>query len=163
MNPRNPAPAPPLSPAHIALDRVRRKLLIAVDELRTLLINGDDLNLPADTALHEPLAGIAELAEAYQAARGQADAQPGDLTAGPPRRRYVNPGDTILLVLPDTERCRRAHLAGRRTRVHVTTVDAELDLTVGPGQLRLPHADAGIHRDPDTDRLYILTPDGGQP
>lgn len=162
MNPRHPAPPPPLSPAHVRLDQIRRTLLVAVDELRTMLINGDDLKAPADTALGEPLEGITELADTYQAARADADAQPGDLTTGLPRRRYVNPGDTILLVLPDTEHCRRTHLAGRRTRVHVTAVDAELDLTVGPGQLRLPHADAGIHRDPDTHRLYILTPEGGQ-
>jgi len=160
MNP--PDPAPPPSPARIRLDQIRRTLLVAVDELRTLLINGDDLHRPADTALAEPLAGIAELAEEYRHARGQAEAQPGELTAGPPRRRYVNPGDSILVVLPDTEHCRRVHLAGRRTRVHVTAVDAELDVTIGPGQLRLPHADAGIHREPDTDRLYILAPEGGQ-
>jgi len=160
MNPRDPASPP--SPAHVRLEQIRRTLLVAVDELRTLLINGDDYDRPADTAIAGPLAGITKLAETYRHARGQAEAQPGDLTAGPPRRRYVNPGDTILVVLPDTEHCRRAHLSGRRTRVHVTAVDAELDLTIGPGQLRLPHADAGIHRDPDSDRLYILTREGGQ-
>lgn len=160
MNPRDPAPPP--SPAHVRLEQVRRRLLVAVDELRTLLINGDDLHRPADTALGEPLEGITELADVYRTARGDAQAQPADLTAGLPRRRYVNPGDTILLVLPDTEHCRRQHLAGRRTRVHVTAVDAELDLTIGPGQLRLAHVDAGIHRDPDNDRLYILQPEGGQ-
>ncbi|WP_117214359.1 hypothetical protein [Allorhizocola rhizosphaerae] len=159
MHPRDPVSPP--SPAHVRLEQIRRRLLVAVDELRTLLINGDDLHRPADTALAEPLAGITKLAEDYCDARGQAEAQPGDVTSGLPRRRYVNPGDTILVVLPDTEHCRRAHLAGRRTRVHVTAVDAELDLTVGPGQLRLGHEDAGIHRDPDSDRLYILTPEGG--
>lgn len=103
MDPRNPALSP-LSPAHIAFDRIHRRLLVAVDELRTLLINGDDLTLPAGTALAQPLAGITELGEAYRAARGQADAQPGDLTAGL-ARCHINPGNTIPLVLPDTERC----------------------------------------------------------
>ena len=68
--------------------------------------------------------GVARLPRAAAVARPRVA---GDLTAGPARRRYVNPGDTILLVLPDTERCRRANLAGRRTRVHVTAVDAEFD------------------------------------
>ena len=160
MNPQD--TALPLGHAHVHLDQVRRKLLVAVYELRTLLINGDDLLRPADTALGEPLAGIAELAEVYRAARGDAEAQPGDLAAGLARRRYVNPGDTVLVVLPDTEHCRRARLSGRRTRIHVTAVDAELDLTIGPGHQRLPHPDAGIHRDPDTDRLHTLAPEGGQ-
>jgi len=146
-----------MNPQHPA----RRALLVAVDGLRTLLINGDDLRLPADTAVHEPLEGIAELAEVYRSTRHDLQAEPGEVTAQLPGRRYVNPGDTILVVLPDTEHCRRAQLSGRHSRVHVTAVDAELDLTVGPGQLRLPHADAGIHRDPDTDRLYVLTGEGG--
>ncbi|HZO65260.1 MAG TPA: hypothetical protein VFB74_09670 [Kribbellaceae bacterium] len=111
MNPQD--TALPLGHAHVHLDQVRRKLLVAVYELRTLLINGDDLLRPADTALGEPLAGIAELAEVYRAARGDAEAQPGDLAAGLARRRYVNPGDTVLVVLPDTEHCRPARLSGR--------------------------------------------------
>jgi hypothetical protein len=108
MNRPDPAP-PPLTPAYVRLEQLRRRLLVAVDELRTLLINGDDLHRPAGIALGEAVAGITELAESYRDARGDAEAQPGGLTAGLQRRRYVNASDTILLVLPDTQRCRRAH------------------------------------------------------
>ena len=159
---------PPRSPAQATSDstgvlaQIRRDLLVAVDDLRTALINEDDLRRPAGQAIHEPLAGITELAETYRDARGEYEAPTGaQPTAGQPTRRYVNPGDTALVVLPDTDHCRQLHLTGRRTRVHVGATDAELDLTIGPGQLRLAHADAGIHRDPDTQQLYILTP--GQP
>jgi hypothetical protein len=44
-------------------------------------------------------------------------------------RRYVKPGDTLIVVLPHPENCRNQWLAGRPTRLTVGEADAELDLT----------------------------------
>lgn len=147
------------------LRHARAELLLTVDRLRTALINGDDLS---DTvaAVTGPLAAIEQLGREYRYARNWAETLVGDKdrtayadanSGKTVRRRYVNPGDTVLVVLPPTDSCLRRQLAGRRTRVRVGRADAELDLTVGPGQLRLAHADAGIYHDPALG-FYVVEP-----
>jgi len=154
-----------LPQAAVKLRHARKHLLLTIDRLRTALINEDDLSATI-AALTGPLAAIEKLGREYRYARNWAEALIGDAdrTAYAKanigkvvRRRYVNPGDTILVVLPHTDSCRRRQLAGRRTRVRVGRADAELDLTVGPGQLRLNHADAGIYHDP-AHGFYVLEP-----
>ncbi|MCP2325196.1 hypothetical protein HDA40_003703 [Hamadaea flava] len=143
----------------------RLELLLTVDRLRTALINEDDLSTSI-AALTGPLDAIVQLGRDYRYARNWAEALIADAertayaaeNAGLAlRRRYVNPGDTILVVLPHTDACLKRQLAGRRTRVRVGRADAELDLMVGPGQLRLHHADAGIYHDP-VNGFYVLEP-----
>lgn len=149
------------------LRHARRELLLAVDAMRTMLINDDDLSKDGERALDGPLADIVGLARQYQAARRDLDALIDDneredyathTSARRVERRYVEPGDTLIVVLPHTENCRNQWLAGRPTRLTVGEADAELDLTIGPGQLRLSHPDAGIYHDPTTSRLYVLQP-----
>lgn len=153
------------------LRRARTELLLAIDRLRTLLINDDDLAGPVNTVTG-PLDRIAELARDYRHARNWIDLLINDQTrteyaqANPGRRlqrRYVNPGDTVLIVLPHTENCRRQQIAGRPVRVHIGPSDAELDLMTGPGRLRLSHPDAGIYHDPIEGALYILQPPDSEP
>jgi hypothetical protein len=158
---------------HIAgnLRHARTELLLTIDRLRTTLINEDDLTSPVATVTG-PLAAIEQLGRDYRYARDQADTLIGDPartayadthTAAPPRRRYVNPGDTVLVVLPHTELCRRQQIAGQRARVHICPTDAELEPTIGQRQGRLPHADAGIYHDPaEGGALYILEPTVGE-
>lgn len=143
----------------------RLELLLTVDRMRTVLIKEDDLSTSV-TALTGPLDAVVQLARDYEHARGRAETRIGDAErtayadAHPGaalRRRYVNPGDTILVVLPHTDACRKRHLAGRHASVRVGRADAELDLTVGPGQLLLDHADAGIYHDP-AHGFYVLEP-----
>jgi hypothetical protein len=152
------------------LRHARLELLLTVDRLRTALINEDDLSTTI-AALTGPLDAIAQLGREYRYARNWADMLIGDAdrtayadanTGRALRRRYLNPGDTTLVVLPHTDACRRRHLAGRRTRVRVGQADAELDLMVGPGQLHLPHADAGIYHDP-AHGFYVLEPAADEP
>ncbi|MFI9641402.1 hypothetical protein ACIG87_15280 [Micromonospora sp. NPDC051925] len=145
--------------------RARTELLLTVDRLRTALINEDDLT-GSVAAVTGSLADIEQLGRDYRHARNWADTLITDParteyaaanTGGSLHRRYVNPGDTVLVVLPHTDSCRKQRLAGRRTRVRISQSDAELDPTVGPGQLRLPHADAGIYHDPaEGGTLYVL-------
>jgi len=161
-------PIPAAADLPQAADTIRNtrlELLLTVDRLRTALINHDDLSTSI-AALTAPLHAIAYLGREYRYARNWAETLIGDAErtayadANPGaalRRRYVNPGDTILVVLPHTDSCRRRQLAGRRSRARVGQADAELDLTVGPGQLRLAHADAGIYHDP-VHGLYVLEP-----
>ncbi|WP_144118355.1 hypothetical protein [Catellatospora sichuanensis] len=149
------------------LRTARTDLLLKVDQLRTALINEDDLS-GSIADVTGPLDAIATLGSEYRYARNWADVLIGDADrteyaeahrAQPLRRRYVNPGDTVLVVLPHTDACRQRHLAGRHTHVLVSSHDAELDLIIGPGQLRLSHADAGIYRDPaHGGALYVLEP-----
>ncbi|MBB5871942.1 hypothetical protein F4553_005321 [Allocatelliglobosispora scoriae] len=143
----------------------RAELLLTVDRLRTTLINGDDLT-GSIAAVTGPLAAIEKLGREYRYARNWAETLVGDKdrtayadahSGKTVRRRYVNPGDTVLVVLPPTDSCLRRQLAGRRTSVRVGRADAELDLTVGPGQLRLAHADAGIYHDPALG-FYVVEP-----
>ncbi|MBV1854584.1 hypothetical protein [Catellatospora tritici] len=159
-----------LPQAAINLRHARTQLLLTVDRLRTALINEDDLS-GTIAAVTGPLDGIEQLGREYRYARNWAEALIGDAdraayakeNAGKPlRRRYVNPGDTILVILPHTNSCRQRQLAGRRTRVRVGRADAELDLMVGPGQLRLAHADAGIYHDP-AHGFYVLEPAADEP
>lgn len=162
----DPIPAAANLPAAAdTMRNARLELLLTVDRLRTALINEDDLSTSI-AALTGPLDAIEQLGREYRYARNwaelligdaertaYADANPGTAL----RRRFVNPGDTILVVLPHTDSCRKRHLAGRRTRVRIGRADVELDLMVGPGQLRLSHADAGIYQDP-VHGFYVLEP-----
>lgn len=154
-----------------SLRHARNELLLTVDRLRTALINEDDLT-GCVAAVTGPLDAIEQLGREYRYARNWADALIGDqarteyadANSGPTlRRRYVNPGDTVLVVLPHTDSCRKQQIAGRTTRVRVGQSDAELDLTVGSGQLRLAHADAGIYHDPAHGTLYVLEPAADEP
>jgi hypothetical protein len=147
------------------LRHARAELLLTVDRLRTTLINGDDLT-GSIAAVTGPLAAIEKLGQKYRYARNWAVTLIGDTdrvayadanSGKTVRRRYVNPGDTILVVLPPTDACRTRQIAGRRTSVRVGRADAELDLMVGPGQLRLAHADAEVYHDPALG-LYVLEP-----
>lgn len=148
------------------LRHARTELLLTVDRLRTALINEDDL-AGTVAAVTGPLDAIAQLGREYWYARNWTDTLIGDQDRTayaqthrpqPVRRRYVNPGDTVLVVLPHTDNCRKQQLAGRPARLRVGTVDAELDSAVGSGQLRLDHADAGIYHDPAHGTLYVLEP-----
>ncbi|SCF15196.1 hypothetical protein GA0070558_13445 [Micromonospora haikouensis] len=153
-----------LPEAASTLRHLRTELLLTVDQLRTLLINADDLTGPV-SAVTGTLKTITDLAHEYHQARDRIDTLIGDTAraayaqAHPGRmvqRRYVNPGDTVLVVLPHTDACRRQHLAGRRAHIKVGTSDAGLRPPGSANPLRLSHADAGIYRDPTEDRLYIL-------
>lgn len=166
-------PIPAAAELPQAADRLRHlrtELLLTVDRLRTALIDEDDLTASI-AAVTGPLAAATALGSRYEQGRADID----QLIADPARtayadhhdgeavrRRYVNPGDTILVVLPPTEACRKRHLAGRHASVRIGQADTELDLTVGPGQLRLAHADAGIYHDP-AHGLYVLEPAATEP
>ncbi|GIG02051.1 hypothetical protein [Catellatospora citrea] len=148
------------------LRTARTDLLLKVDQLRTALINEDDLS-GSIAAVTGPLDAIATLGSEYRYARNWADVLIGDPARteyaeahrAQPLRRYVNPGDTVPVILPHTDACRQRHLAGRHTRARVSRHDAELDLVIGPAQVRLAHADAGIYQDPaHGGALYVLEP-----
>ena len=114
----DPIPAAHLPEAAATLRHTRTELLHAVDRLRTLLINEDDLG------------------------------------------GSVN---TVLVVLPHTDSCRKQKLAGRTTRVRVGESDADLGPVLSADALRLSHADAGIYRDPAEGGLYILQSAANKP
>ncbi|MET7710617.1 hypothetical protein [Micromonospora sp. NPDC005413] len=161
----DPVPAAAHLPEAAAnLRHLRTELLLAADRLRTLLINDDDLNRSTSTVAG-PVETIGELAREYRYARNWTDTLVGDearaayAQANPGRsvrRRYVNPGDTVLVVLPHTDSCRRQNLAGHATPITVGTSDARLRPPGSVNPLWLSHADAGIYRDPIEDRLYLL-------
>ncbi|MGW3811785.1 hypothetical protein [Micromonospora sp. NPDC005113] len=167
----DPVPAAAHLPEAAAnLRHLRTELLLAVDQLRTLLINEDDLNGSTSTVAG-PVETIRELAGEYRYARNWIDTLIGDearagyAQANPGRsvrRRYVNPGDTVLVVLPHTDSCRRQNLAGHATHVKVGTSDARLRPPGSVNPLWLSHGDAGIYRDPTEDRLYILQVTAGE-
>ncbi|KOX06634.1 hypothetical protein V6W11_27975 [Micromonospora profundi] len=168
----DPVPAAAHLPEAAAnLRHLRTELLHAVDRLRTLLINEGDLNGSTSTVAG-PVETITELAREYRYARNWIDTLIGDAAraayaqANPGRsvrRRYVNPGDTVLVVLPHTDACRRQNLAGHTTPIKVGTSDARIRPPGSVNPLYLSHADAGIYRDPTEDRLYILQPDEAVP
>ncbi|MFI7077169.1 hypothetical protein ACIBO1_07740 [Micromonospora sp. NPDC049903] len=148
------------------LRHLRAELLAAVDQLRTLLINGDDITGPPAT-ITGTVETFSELARAYRTARDRVDT----LIADPTRttyarthpgqvvqRRYVQPGESVLVVLPHTDHCRREHLAGHSAHITVTISDARLRLPGSVSAVRLSHTDAGIYRDPTDNRLYTLHP-----
>jgi hypothetical protein len=146
----------------------REHLLRTVYEFRTQLINADDLTRSIE-ALTGALSEITSHARDYESARVHIDKLVDDPDrtvyvatnpVQPVRRRYINPGDTVLIVLPHTEVCRRQQIAGRSVRVQINESDAELDPTAYPGPVRLPHAAAGIYRDPVESSLYILRATG---
>ena len=147
------------------LRRARERLLLAVDTLRTQLINADDLTW-SSWALSSVLDEILNSqAGDYEVARINIGALVGDTDrtayaatnpVQPVRRRYINPGDTVLIVLPHTELCRRQQIAGRPVRVQINESDAELDPAAYPGPVRLPHAAVGIYRDLVESSLYVL-------
>jgi hypothetical protein len=136
--------------------------------LRTQLINGDDLTGPA-TVLADTLSEISERVSDYEGARVHIDKLIDDPDrtvyvainpVQPVHRRYVNPGDTVLIVLPHSDHLRSRQLAGRSVRAHITESDVELDPATFPGPIRLSHGLAGIYRDPVESRLYILRATG---
>ncbi|MEV6815121.1 hypothetical protein, partial [Micromonospora sp. NPDC051296] len=146
------------------LRHLRTELLLAVDRLRTLLINADDITGPA-TTVSGNVKTITDLAGEYRQARDRIDALIADTARTSyaqahlgqvVRRRYVNPGDTVPVVLPHTDYCRRESLAGRPTLIQVGTSDARLRPPGSVNPLRLSHTDAGIYRDPTDNRLYTL-------
>ena len=161
----DPVPAAAHLPASAdQLRCARSNLLLAVDALRTQLINADDLTGSLET-ITGALSEITGYASDYESARIHIDKLVDDPDRAayaatnpvpPVRRRYVNPGDTVLIVLPHTEVCRRQQIAGRSVRVQIHKSDAELDPAGQPDPVRLPHAAAGIYRDPVESSLYIL-------
>ncbi|MFI1995666.1 hypothetical protein [Actinoplanes sp. NPDC020271] len=165
----DPIPAAAHLPANAdALRLAREVLLNAVDEFRTQLINGDDLTGSA-TVLASTLDAITEYVSDYESARIHLDRliNDPDRTAyvatnpvQPVRRRYVNPGDTVLIVLPHLAYLRQQKFAGRAVRAQIHTADVELDPGEFPGPVRLAHGLAGIYRDRVEDRLYHLRATG---
>lgn len=146
------------------LRRARSELLLVVDALRTSLINGDDLTSPAST-ITTTLLDIAEKARDHLGALTTVDHLIGDCDrmayaqANPGRtvrRRYVNPGDTAMIVLPHTDACRARQLAGKSVPVRITESDAELVAADPAGPTRVSHASAGIYHDPVAGGLYIV-------
>ncbi|MGC4862839.1 hypothetical protein [Micromonospora sp. DT41] len=168
----DPVPAAAHLPEAAAnLRHLRTELLRAVDRLRTLLINEGDLNGSTSTVAG-PVETITELAREYRYARNWIDTLIGDAAraayaqANPGRsvrRRYVSPGDTVLVVLPHTDSCRRQNLAGHASPIKVGTSDARIRPPGSVNPLYLSHADAGVYRDPTEDRLYILQADEAVP
>ena len=152
----------PASADHLRL--ARDVLLSAVDELRTQLINGDDLTGSA-TVLASTLREISGHVSEYEGARVHLDTLINDPDrtgyvatnpVQPVRRRYVNPGDTVLIVLPHNDYLRQQQIAGRAVRAQIDTADVVLDPAEYPGPVRLTHGLAGIYRDRAEDRLYHL-------
>jgi hypothetical protein len=165
----DPIPAAAAFPASADQLRLAREVLLtAVDEFRTLLINGDDLT-GSPTMLASTLSEISDHVGEYQSARVHIDRLVGDSDrtayvatnpVQPVRRRYVNPGDTVLIVLPHIEYLRQQQIAGRAVRAQIYTDDVELDPAEFPGPVRLAHGLAGIYRDRVEDRLYHLRATG---
>ncbi len=165
----DPVPAAAHLPASAdQLRCARSHLLTAVDALRTQLINADDLTGSVQ-AVNNALSEISGHVSDYESARIHIDKLVDDPDrtvyvatnpVQPVRRRFVNPGDTVLIVLPHTEVCRRQQIAGRSVRVQINESDVELDPAAYPGPVRLPHAAAGIYRDPVESSLYILRATG---
>jgi hypothetical protein len=163
-----PVPAAAHLPASAdQLRLAREELLIAVDALRTQLINGDDLTGSA-TALTSTLSEISECVSDYEGARVHIDKLVDDPDRAvyvamnpvqPAHRRYVNPGDTVLIVLPHNDYLRSQQIAGRSVRVQINESDVELDPAAYPGPVRLSHGLAGIYRDPQSG-LYVLRATG---
>jgi hypothetical protein len=164
-----PVPAAAALPASAdQLRLAREELLIAVDALRTQLINGDDLTGSA-TTLTSTLSEISEHVSDYESARFHIDRLVDDPDRAvyvatnpllPVHRRYVNPGDTVLIVLPHNDYLRGQQLAGRSVRAQINDSDVELDPDAFPGPVRLAHGVAGIYRDPVESSLYILRATG---
>ncbi|MEV4708307.1 hypothetical protein [Actinoplanes sp. NPDC049316] len=165
----DPVPAAAAFPASADQLRLAREVLLtAVDELRTLLINGDDLN-SSPTVLAGRLDEISGHVSDYHGARIHLDRlitdpdRTGHVATNPVqpvRRRYVNPGDTVLIVLPHHDYLRKQKIAGRAVRAQINTADVELDPAEFPGPVRLAHGIAGIYRDRVEDRLYHLRASG---
>ncbi|MFC7279606.1 hypothetical protein ACFQS1_37060 [Paractinoplanes rhizophilus] len=165
----DPVPAAAAFPASADQLRLAREVLLtAVDQFRTLLINGDDLT-GSPTMLASTLSEISGHISEYESARIHLDTliTDPDRTAyvatnpvQPVRRRYVNPGDTFLIVLPHHEYLSQQHIAGRAVKAQINTADVELDPAEYPGPVRLAHGIAGIYRDRVEDRLYHLRPSG---
>lgn len=166
----DPVPAAAAFPASAdALRHARELLLRAVDEFRTELINGEDLNGPA-TALTSTMSVLSDHVSDYESARINIDnlIDDPDRTVyvatnpvQPVHRRYVNHGDTVLIVLPHHAELRRQQIAGHAVRVQIHKSDVELDPAAYPGPVRLSHGLAGIYRDPEA-RLYILRATGAR-
>jgi hypothetical protein len=134
----------------------RNALLLAVDTLRTTLINADDLTV-SGSAVTDEISKIAELGYSYRDTRGQIDALLKDTAraryaqenpAQPVRRRYVNPGDTVMVVLPHTDSNRESRVAGLLVQLRVDLFDAEISPAEPFAAGRLSCADAGIYHDP---------------
>ncbi|MCM4078262.1 hypothetical protein [Paractinoplanes hotanensis] len=164
----DPVPAAAALPASADQLRLAREVLLnTVDEFRTQLINGDDLTGSA-TAMTSTLNEISGYVSDYESARIHLDKlfDDPDRTVyvamnpvHPVHRRYVNPGDTVLIVLPHHEYLRKQQIAGRPVRAHINTSDVELDPAEYPGPVRLSHGLAGIYRDTEA-RLYVLRATG---
>jgi hypothetical protein len=168
----DPVPAAAHLPASAdQLRCARSRLLLAVDELRTQLINADDLTWSAWAVSGVLDEIISTCAADYEGARVHIDMLIGDPDRAayaatnpgqPVQRRYINPGDTVMIVLPHTDVCRLQRLAGRSVPVRVNESDAELDPAGHPSPTRVPHAAAGIYRDPVESSLYILRAAAGE-
>jgi hypothetical protein len=165
----DPVPAAAAFPASADQLRLTREVLLtAVDEFRTLLINGDDLT-GSPTVLAGMLDEISGHVSDYHSARIHLDKlitdpdRTGHVARNPVqpvRRRYVNPGDTVLIVLPHHEYLRKQQIAGRAVKAQINTADVELDPAEFPGPVRLAHSLAGIYRDRVEDSLYHLRASG---
>jgi hypothetical protein len=164
----DPVPAAAAFPASAdALRLAREVLLRAVDEFRTELINGDDLNGSA-TTLTSTMSLLSEHVSDYESSRIHIDNLINDPDrtvyvatnpVQPVHRRYVSPGDTVLIVLPHHSELRRQQIAGRCVRVQILKSDVELDPAEYPGPVRLSHGLAGVYRDHEA-RLYVLRATG---
>ncbi|BCY07330.1 hypothetical protein [Actinoplanes sp. L3-i22] len=144
------------------LRAAREHLMTDVGALRTELINGDDLTGSAQSVTNA-LATVALAASDYECARVNIDYLVGDPDrtayvatnpAQPVRRRYVNPGDTVLIVLPHSEYLRGRQIAGRTVRAQINKTDVELDLDEYPGPICLTYPLAGIYYDTVERRFY---------
>ncbi|MEV4273649.1 hypothetical protein [Micromonospora aurantiaca (nom. illeg.)] len=153
------------------LRHLRDELLLAVDHLRTRLLNEDDLHASA-AAITGSAKTLQNLSGEYGNARARIDAliaeetrtayaltHPGQQV----RRRYVNPGDTVLVVLPHTDSCRAQNLAGHTAHIRVGSSDARFRPPGSVSSVRLSHSDAGIYRDRTEGRLYMLQLAAGAP
>ncbi|MEU7779175.1 hypothetical protein [Micromonospora parva] len=167
----DPSPAAAHLPeAATNLRHLRTELALAVDLLRTFLMNKVDL-IGSISTVAAPVRSIRELIREYRYTRNWIDTPPAT-RLGPHTRRRTRAGQcggatstpvTGSWASCHTDACRRQNLAGHTTNIKVGTSDARLRLPGSVNPLRLSQPDAGIYRDPTEDCLYNLQPDQAVP
>ncbi|GAA1370283.1 hypothetical protein [Catellatospora chokoriensis] len=155
------------------LRRSRHELTLAADTLRNILVNGTDLGTD-DQALPTALAEVTGTVNEHDLARRDLDRLIYDRGRAEHARTHMprtttrhetGHGRNTRVKLPCTTANVAAGIAGKQHLMLVLTDCAQIvhedpisQLLAGDDEpVRLTHHDAGVHTDPLTRQLYVLT------